>query len=283
MRKRYPAVAGTFYEASKDKLISRIEWAFKHPFGPGDLPKISSSRDPKVKLFISPHAGYIYSGPVASHVYYKIASGGNPGVFIIAGPNHTGMGSLVATTLDVVWETPLGSIEVDREFAREIMRNSNYLDDDLTAHYSEHSVEVQIPFLQYIFGRHFKIIPIVIMLQRPEVAKDLAKAIIEASNRLGRDFVYIASSDWTHYEPHEIAYRKDMEALKYVENLDLENFYKYIESTGHTACGIGPIMLFIELAKRLGFSKGQILKYATSGDVTGEKDWVVGYAAVTAV
>ncbi|MGC9009179.1 MAG: AmmeMemoRadiSam system protein B [Sulfolobales archaeon] len=283
MRKRYPAVAGTFYEASKDKLIQRIEWAFKHPIGVGRLPETSQIRDSRVKLFISPHAGYMYSGPVASHTYYRIAQGGLPETVIIAGPNHTGMGSLVATTLDVVWSTPLGDLEVDKEFAKEIMRNSSYLDDDLTAHYSEHSIEVQLPFLQYIFGNRFKIIPIVIMLQRPEVARDLAQAIIRASEKLGRDFIYIASTDWTHYEPHEIAYKKDNEALKYVENLDTEGFYSYLERTNHTACGPGPTMIFIELAKLLRFQKAIVLKYATSGDVTGEKDWVVGYASVTAV
>lgn len=282
MRKRYPVAAGTFYEASREGLLKRIEWAFRHPIGVGTVPSVSTSRDPRARLFIAPHAGYIYSGPVASHTYYRIALGGNPGTFIIAGPNHTGMGSLVATTLDVVWETPLGPVEVDREFAREIMRNSSYLDDDLSAHYNEHSVEVQIPFLQYLFGQSFRIVPIVIMLQKPEVSRDLARAILRASERLGRDFVYIASTDWTHYEPHDIAYKKDMEALGYVERLDLDGFYRYIESTGHTACGPGPTMIFIELARGLGFSRAEILKYATSGDVTGEKDWVVGYASVTA-
>lgn len=283
MRRRYPAVAGAFYDASKEKLVQRIEWAFKHPIGVGRLPEVSANRDVRIKLFIAPHAGYMYSGPVASHTYYRAAQGGVPQTIIIAGPNHTGMGSLVATTLDTIWQTPLGELQVDTEFAREIMRNSSYLDDDLTAHYSEHSVEVQLPFLQYIYGDRFKIVPIVIMLQRPEVAKDLAKAIVSASEKLGRDFIYIASTDWTHYEPHEVAYKKDLEALKYVENLDTEGFYKYLERTDHTACGPGPTMIFIELARLLKFEKALVLKYATSGDVTGEKSWVVGYASVTAI
>ncbi|MEZ0290443.1 MAG: AmmeMemoRadiSam system protein B [Sulfolobales archaeon] len=283
MKKRYPAVAGSFYDGSRDRLLKRIEWAYTHPLGVGRLPSVSETRDPRVKLFIAPHAGYVYSGPIASHTYYRIASGGRPQTAIIAGPNHTGMGSLVATTLNAVWETPLGSLEVDSEFAREIMRESSYLDDDMTAHYMEHSVEVQLPFLQHLFGEDIKIIPIVIMLQRPEVARDLAKAIVSAANKLNRDFIYVASSDWTHYEPYDTAYKKDLQALEYVKKLDLEGFYGYIEKTDHTVCGPGPVMLFIELARLLSFTKAEVLKYATSGDVTGEKDAVVGYAAVTAV
>ncbi|MEM0043425.1 MAG: AmmeMemoRadiSam system protein B [Sulfolobales archaeon] len=283
MRKRYPAVAGSFYESSRDRLLRRIEWAYTHPLGVGKLPVVAEKRDPRSRLFIAPHAGYMYSGPVASHTYYRIAGGGTPQVAIIAGPNHTGMGSLVATSLNYVWETPLGSLEVDNEFAKEIIRESSYLDDDISAHYMEHSVEVQLPFLQHLFGDYIKIVPIVIMLQKPDVAKDLAKAIVKAHEKTGRDFIYIASSDWTHYESYEEAYAKDSEALKFVQNLDLEGFYSYIERVGHTACGPGPVMIFIELARLMGFTRAEVLKYATSGDVTGERDMVVGYASVTAV
>lgn len=282
MRKRRPAVAGYFYEAEREKLLERIEWAYRHRLGPGDLPRPSSSRDPSARLFIAPHAGYMYSGPVASHTYHRIALSGNPGVFVIAGPNHSGMGSLVATTIEQVWSTPLGEVEVDTELAKAIARSSRYLDIDDTPHEGEHSIEVQIPFLQHLFGGSFKIVPIALALQTPDVARDLARAIAKASQELGRDLVFIASTDWTHYEPHERAVEKDLEALDHVKRLDLEGFHRYLVERNLTACGPGPTMIFIELARIWGYRGARILKYATSGDVTGERSWVVGYASAVA-
>lgn len=282
MRRRYPAVAGYFYEASREDLVRRIEWSYQHQLGVGRLPVRGSQRDRSRRLFIAPHAGYMYSGPVASHTYYNISLAGNPGVFIIAGPNHSGLGSLVATVIDYVWETPLGEVEVDSELAKAIVRNSSYLDIDDIPHESEHSIEVQIPFLQHIFGNDFKIVPIAMAMQTLEAARDLANAIARAVETLGRDVIYIASTDWTHYEPHDIAVKKDQEALSYVENLDPEGFYRYIEEMNVTACGPGPTMVFMYLARLWGYRRARILKYATSGDVTGEKSWVVGYASAMA-
>ncbi|MEM4969809.1 MAG: AmmeMemoRadiSam system protein B [Sulfolobales archaeon] len=283
MKRRYPAVAGYFYEAKKDDLIRRIEWCYLHPLGVGKLPIRGAQRDRGRRLFIAPHAGYMYSGPVASHTYYHISEAGNPGVFIIAGPNHSGLGSLVATVVDYVWETPLGEVEIDSELAKAIARNSNYLDIDDIPHESEHSIEVQIPFLQYIFGDNFKIVPIAMAMQTIEVARDIANAIAKAVDALGRDVIYIASTDWTHYEPHEISVKKDLGALSYVEKLDVEGFYRYIIENNVSACGPGPTMVFIYLAKIWGYRGARIYKYATSGDVTGEKSWVVGYASAEAI
>jgi len=283
LKRRYQAVAGYFYEAKKEDLIRRIEWCYLHPLGVGKIPVRGAQRDRSKRLFIAPHAGYMYSGPVASHTYYHISEAGNPGVFIIAGPNHSGLGSLVATVVDYVWETPLGEVEIDSELAKAIARNSSYLDIDDIPHESEHSIEVQIPFLQHIFGNNFKIVPIAMAMQTIEVAKDIANAIAEAIKTLERDVIYIASTDWNHYEPHEISVRKDLGALSYVEKLDAEGFYRYIVKNNVSACGPGPTMVFIYLAKIWGYRGAKILKYATSGDVTGEKSWVVGYASSMAI
>ncbi len=283
MKRRYPAVAGYFYEARKEDLIRRIEWCYLHPLGVGKLPVKGAQRDRSKRLFIAPHAGYMYSGPVASHTYYHISEAGNPGVFIIAGPNHSGLGSLVATVVDYVWETPLGEVEIDSELAKAITRNSSYLDIDDIPHESEHSIEVQIPFLQHIFGNNFKIVPIAMAMQTIEVARDIANAIAKAVEALGRDVIYIASTDWNHYEPHEISVKKDLGALSYVEKLDAEGFYRYIVENNVSVCGPGPTIVFIYLAKIWGYRGAKILKYATSGDVTGEKSWVVGYASSIAI
>ncbi len=285
MKIRHPAVAGYFYESDRNDLVKRIEWCFLHPIGIGKLPAREGSVEEGYvsSVFLAPHAGYMYSGPVASHTYYNVYLSGAPETIVIAGPNHTGMGSLVATMIDASWETPLGRVEVDSELAREIVRESSYLDINDEAHMNEHSVEVQLPFLQYLFGDRFRFVPIVLMIQNPAVSEDLAKAIYNAANKLGRGIIYIASSDWTHYEPHDSAVKKDLSALEYVAKMDPESFYSYIEANNVTACGPGPVMIMMYLAKLMGYSKIKILKYATSGDVTGDKSWVVGYASAVAV
>jgi AmmeMemoRadiSam system protein B len=279
MVNRKAVFAGQFYEADPEKLKDRIEWCFKHPLGPGSIPTPSSVRSKTSVGFISPHAGYVYSGPIAAHTYYYLAKEGRPDTFIILGPNHTGMGAAVAIWPDGVWETPLGRIEIDKELASEISENSNFAKLDTVAHSEEHSIEVQLPFLQYIFNG-FKIVPISMLYQSPETAKDLADAILKAVEDLQRDIIIIASTDMSHYEPHELAVKKDREALEKIVALDPEGLYSTVIERNITMCGVGPVMTLLYVARRLGSSKGEILKYATSGDVTGEMSWVVGYASV---
>lgn len=278
--RRRPAVAGYFYPGEPGELRKMIEWAFKHPLGPGSLPEVSGSRRRASVGFVAPHAGYMYSGPVAAHVYHRLALEGPPDTVVIAGPNHTGAGSLVSIYKEGVWETPLGAVEVDSELARAMILNSRFLDPDEKAHLYEHSVEVQVPFLQYIFGNRVKIVPVVILHQTLEVAEDLARAVKKAAEETGKDVVFIASSDFTHYEPHESATRKDAVALDAIRRLDPEALFASIEKYGISMCGPGPVATLLYLARLEGAREAEILKYATSGDVTGEKSWVVGYAAV---
>jgi len=149
---RKPAVAGYFYEAHRDKLIEQIEWSIRHPLGPGQLIKQPREGFRSVPIVIVPHAGYIYSGPIAAMSFAEIYRFHNPRTFIIVGPNHYGVGSPVAIYPDGVWETPLGSLEVDSEVAKELMNKVKYLEPDVYAFSQEHSLEVQLPFIQYIFG-----------------------------------------------------------------------------------------------------------------------------------
>lgn len=276
---RYPVVAGYFYESDPTQLINQIEWAFQHPLGPGSLPKVSSERVRKSIGFISPHAGYVYSGPIAAHSYHKLAEEGKPEVFVIAGPNHTGRGTALSVMTEGTWVTPLGEVPIDTEFAKAIVRESEYASPDIEAHMEEHSVEVQIPFLQYLF-KNIKIVPIVMMLQTTRVAEDLAKAIEVVAEKLGRDYVFIASTDFTHYEPHEIAVRKDALAIERIINIDPEGLYNVIEKYNISMCGPGPVMTLLYIAKRRGVSRAEKLAYATSGDVSGDKSLVVGYASI---
>ena len=277
---RHPSVAGLFYAADPSSLKSQIEEVFMHRLGPGSLPHLSAERRKESIGFVAPHAGYMYSGPIAAHVYHRIASEGKPDVFVIIGPNHTGYGTLVSVMAEGEWLTPLGKVPIESKLAIEITKESTYADIDEKAHIYEHSVEVQLPFLQYIYGENFSFVPIVMLSQEPAVARDLANAIHEASEKLGRDIVVIASSDFTHYEPHDIAVSKDKIAIDAIIELDPEKLHAVVEKYGISMCGPGPVMTLLYLGKKLGSTRAELLAYATSGDVTGDKSSVVGYAAI---
>ncbi|MEM0453317.1 MAG: AmmeMemoRadiSam system protein B [Sulfolobales archaeon] len=276
--KRAPVVAGSFYESSQNKLLDRIKWCFTHELGPGRLPEVGV-RSKESFGYVVPHAGYMFSGPVAAHTYYRVAKEGRPETFVILGPNHTGIGTAVSVYDKGLWSTPLGDVEIDSELALEVLKHSNYVDVNYDAHKFEHSIEVQLPFLQYLF-KDFKIVPIVIAYQVPEIAKDLAKSLVNASSKLGRDIVVLASSDMSHYEPQSIAYEKDREVLDCVIRLMPEDMFEVVNEKNVSMCGVGPVMTLLYYARLLGGSGGEVLKYATSGDVTGDLDAVVGYASV---
>ncbi len=275
---RDPVVAGQFYEGNKDDLIKRLEWCFKHPLGPGKLPQERGEGFGQIISAQVPHAGYIYSGPAAAHTYYALSQQEKPDTVIILGPNHTGLGMPVALYAKGAWKTPLGVLEVDEEFSSLLLK-SDIIQEDYLAHSSEHSIEVQLPFLQYIYGSDIKIVPIAMMDQRYETAKRVAEVIINAMNVSNKRVLILASSDMTHYEPHDIAREKDLEVLQLIENLEIEMFYNYIIRENLTMCGYGPVMVAMVVSKYFG-GTGLLLKYYTSGDITGDKSWVVGYASV---
>ncbi len=277
--KRYPAVAGMFYEADPSRLVSQIEWCFTHPLGPGKLPSKEHGTERTSIGFVVPHAGYMYSGPIAAHAYYHLSKEKAPDTFVILGPNHTGLGTPVSVMVKGSWVTPLGEAVIDEELAFHIVREASTADMDDRAHTFEHSIEVQLPFLQYVFGE-VKFVPIVIMLQTIEVARDLAEGILQAADRLGRDVVILASSDMTHYEPYERAKKKDALAIRMIEAVDPEGLFKVIEENDITMCGPGPVMTLLYVARLLGAKRAELLAYATSGDVTGDKSAVVGYASI---
>ena len=274
---RKPAVAGAFYESDPDFLDERIKWCFEHKLGPGKIPdEIGNER--KIKGVVAPHAGYMYSGPVAAHSYYEIAKDGFPETFVILCPNHTGLGSGVSTMIEGEWETPLGAVRIDDEFA-EKLATTDIIDPNPEAHLQEHSCEVQIPFLQY-FNRDFKIVPICMWMQDLDTAYEVGISISKAAEELGTDVLVIASSDFTHYEPQDVAFQKDMEVLDAIEAMDEKLMIRRVSDLNVTMCGYGPVASTIVAAKELGASNGEIIKYATSGDITGDYYSVVGYASV---
>ena len=283
MKKRLPAHAGTFYPAGRDDLVRSIEDSFTHPLGPGKIPRpgLEAGEGGAGAIgYVVPHAGYMYSGPVAAHAYYDMALSEKPEAVVIVGPNHTMLGLNASVYKEGYWETPLGLVEVDSELSKLIVSYSRFFAFDDTAHMYEHSVEVQVPFLQYIYGEGLRIIPVVIGLQTLEVARDLASAVYKVYEEHGARILYLASTDFNHYESHEVTVKKDLIAIEKILDLDAEALYRVVESVPVTMCGPAPTASLIYLAREAGVSKPVLLKHATSGDVTGEKGWTVGYASI---
>ncbi|MDH5482757.1 MAG: AmmeMemoRadiSam system protein B [Candidatus Bathyarchaeota archaeon] len=275
---RRPTQAGTFYQGNTESLRRQIENCFLHEFGPGKIPKVTKAGPRQVIGLVCPHAGYMFSGPVAAHAYYKLAVDGKPNVVVILGPNHMGYGSALAVMTEGLWRTPLGDVEVDGEIANRIVHESRIVDVDETAHRFEHSIEVQLPFLQYLFGSQFRIVPLCFLMQDLSSAKEVGQAV--AKVLAGKDAVIIASSDMTHYEPQESAARKDRLALEAVEAMDEAKFFLTVEEHQISACGYGPIATLVSAAKFLNAKEAKLLCYKTSGNITGDYSSVVGYAAV---
>jgi AmmeMemoRadiSam system protein B len=275
---RKPAVAGSFYPGSFTGLQSQIEDCFRHPLGPGALPGEGKTAERHILGLVSPHAGYIYSGPVAAHGFFRIAAEKKPQTVVIVGPNHRGLGAMVAVGREGTWQTPLGSVDLDVEVGEAIISAGHWAKWDDLAHSMEHSLEVQVPFLQYLYGSEFKIVPIAMLRQELEIAQDLGGAIAAALK--GKEGLIIASSDFSHYESQSSASRKDRLALEAILNLDPARLEETVNSHNISMCGPGPVMAMITACQELGAKKASLLRYATSGDVTGDYSQVVGYASV---
>lgn len=259
---RRPAVAGQFYPGTDRSLRAMLD-------------ELAPKRAPaKVKALgvVSPHAGYVYSGGVAAETYASIEPAPT---FVILGPNHHMYGSAVAlSTQD--WVTPLGTVEVDRDFVS--LLTPGIIDFDETAHRHEHSLEVQVPFLQYFF-KGFKIVPIAIGLQDYDTVREVAGELSDAIRRYDKDVVVIASSDFTHYEDVDVARKKDAALIAAIERLDVPGFYDEVARLDATCCGYGPIGATMLISKDCGAKQGKLVRYATSGDITGDRE-VVGYAGI---
>ena len=211
---RNPVVAGQFYPGTASQLKAMIE----------QLVDEKAAKEEVIGL-VSPHAGYIYSGPVAGAVFSRIKF---KDTFIIMGPNHTGMGEPLSIMTEGIWKTPLGEVEIDTELAKKLLSISNYLQEDHVAHLQEHSIEVQIPFLQY-FKSDIKIVPIVLAYSSGDTYKEIGREIAQAVKELNREVVIIASSDMTHYEPQESAQRKDNQAIEAILDLNEDELLRRVE------------------------------------------------------
>ena len=271
---REPVVAGQFYPGRKEDLEKMIKSCYEHKYGPGNQ-LIESSE--KIFGIVCPHAGYVYSGPTACHSYKSISSQ-NPELVIIIGPNHFGIGKNAATMIDAKWQTPLGMVQVDSESAQEVVEKSEIIEIDNYSHSQDHSLEVQIPMLQSMLSKEFQILPIILLAQNIETAKDVGYAVSEIAKK--KNSIIVASSDFTHYEENSFAHLQDKALIEPILEMDVERFYRVLKEKRVTACGFGAIASTMIACKNLGATKGELLSYATSGDVSGDTESVVGYGAI---
>ena len=264
---RKPAVAGRFYPSSALELTNQIE---------SFLSK-KADKTPAIGCML-PHAGYIYSGRVAVETVSRIDI---PDRIIIIGPNHTGEGAQFSLQTEGAWLTPFGEIKINSEFAKTLLDNSEYLEEDSKAHIYEHSLEVELPILQY-FKKTFEIVPICILSDDIEILKKIGVSIANTirESGLASSWLIVASSDMTHYEPQGLAEKKDKEAIKAIIALDADRLTEKVSDLNITMCGYAPVSIMLTAAKILGAKKGELVKYVTSGDVTLDKTSVVGYAGV---
>ena len=271
---REPVVAGQFYPGTKKELEDRIRDCMEHKYGPGNE-QIPS--DKRIYGIISPHAGYVFSGPIACHSYKAISSS-NPELVIIVGPNHFGIGVDVATVTDVQWKTPLGIVDVDSESAREIVKVSKFVEIDEYSHSQDHSLEVQLPMLQSMLQNKFQIVPIILRSQSLDTATDVGSAVSKIAKK--KNTMIVASSDFTHYEENSFAHSQDKALIESILEMNVKKFYDVLQEKRVTACGYGAMASVMVACKNLGATKGKLLSYATSGDVKGDKSSVVGYGSI---
>lgn len=263
---REPVVSGYFYPSGKAHLLRMLE-------------NFIDRNSPKEKIIacVSPHAGYIYSGKTAGLTYSKIEI---PETVIILGPNHTGYGEPYSVSDHDKWSTPLGEIEVDKELVNILVENSRYLQKDKIAHVREHSIEVQIPFLQFL-RRDVKIVAITLMGHVDNPAwYEIGETIAEVIKKIKKDCLIVASSDMTHYEPHKVAEEKDNYVIEAICNLDEDEVIRRIEEKEVSMCGYSGVIVSIVASKLLGAKKGELVDYTTSAETSRDYSEVVGYAGI---
>ncbi|MGC9318945.1 MAG: AmmeMemoRadiSam system protein B [Armatimonadota bacterium] len=275
---RRPAVAGQFYAGTSTELTRQIEECFTHRLGPGSLPEVSDDGPRRIVGVISPHAGYVFSGPTAAHGYDALAADGRPDVFVIVGLNHGRGGISSAVQTGGAWETPLGTVPIAEEVAAEIAGRLPDFSFDPQDMAMEHSIEVQLPFLQYLYEEHLVFVPVMMSSQDLDSARAVGRALAKALD--GLDAVIVASTDMTHYEQASSAKRKDNILIQRIEALDAEGLIAERESRGITMCGAGPVAATIIAATAMGATEVQSLAYSTSGDVMPAEEVVGYYSAV---
>ena len=263
---RPPVVANRFYPGSTAVLRSTIAEM---------VPDIVAEEKTKALAVISPHAGYVYSGSVAAETMAKVEV---PDTVVILGPNHHGRGAPLALGRED-WQMPMGDVEVDQELADQILQISEVITEDEDAQEYEHSLEVQVPFLQF-FNPEVRIVPIVVSHVSYAVCQQAARDLARAIRESGRNVLLVASTDMTHYESRRSAEQKDTMALAEIQAMNPKGLYETVVNNRISMCGIMPTTITLLTAMELGAEKADLVRYTDSGAVSGDTDQVVGYAGL---
>lgn len=262
---RRPAVAGRFYPARPQELTRDLERYIE---------RVSSPE--RAVGCVVPHAGIMYSGHVAGAVYGRLEPAAS---YIILCPNHTGAGRPLAIMSAGDWETPLGDVPIDSPLAEALKRACPALEEDAEAHRFEHSLEVQLPFLQHL-QRNFRFVPIAVGVGRYEPLAELGRALARVVALAAPRPLLVASSDLNHYEPDGVNRLKDRQAIDQILALDPRGLYDTVHRERISMCGYGPTVAVLTAARELGARQAELVRYATSGDITGDRSAVVGYAGI---
>jgi MEMO1 family protein len=275
---RSPSFAGSYYPKDKCDLISLLDFCFKESiFAPKKNQKIKN----KIFGMIVPHGAYIFSGAISANAFFEITSR-NIDTFILIGPDHKGIGKRISVISEGYWQTPLGDILIDNTITSDLKKSCDFIEEDERAHQIEHSLELQLPFIQYSRRNSFTIVPLLLREQDLHTSILLGNLLAKFISR--KNAIIIASSCLNHYESNLTTYQKDFQMIKSIENLDIESFYQTIVDLNISVCGYGAIASLMRAVQLLGSKKGILLKYATSGDViSDDKNTVVGYAAIAFV
>ena len=271
---REPAVAGQFYPSDGDSLLREIEAAYRSPLGPGALPVVNPSGPRRIVGVVAPHAGYAYSGHVAATSYAALAVDGRPATVIVLGFTHRSRLTGGALQTSGAWRTPLGEAVIDEPLGSAIAILLPEMVDSVAALSGEHSLEVQLPFLQHLYGDALRFVPVMMDDQSLEAARRVGGAL--ASAAAGRDVVIVVSTDMSHYVSAPVARRHDLYLAEFIRTLDGESLIREARRQGITMCGTGPTAAMIFVARALGATHGEILAYHHSGEVTPMSE-VVGY------
>jgi len=270
---RRAIVAGAFYEGERGRLEKQLKECFEG---------ITREQNENVLGAVVPHAGYLYSGRVSGAVYSRITI---PETFIIIGPNHYGLGKKFAVMKEGIWRTPIGDVKIDSILAKEILSNSKFLEEDCTAHSREHSIELQLPFLQYL-SKDFQFVPIVTIGHETRICEDIGNSIAKSIQKINKEVMIIASSDLTLYEPEDIANRKDKEILSAIFELNGKELIRKAKELNLAPLGgqyghsFIPAAIMLIACKALGAKEVELVRYMTSGDVIKDYTTVVSYAGI---
>ena len=264
---RSPAVANQFYPGNPATLSETLDSL---------IPSVPETEKQTALAVVSPHAGYIYSGAVAGETFARVRL---PKDVIILGPNHHGYGAMVGLMAEGAWQMPLGDVAINSELAKSVQRHSDLVETDEVAHRFEHSLEVQVPFLQYL-QKDLTITPLVISHISLENCEKLGRQLAAGIKQYNKPVLMVASSDMTHYESRFSASSKDKQAIDQILDLDPAGLYRTVVQKGITMCGVIPTTVALMAALELGAKKAELVRYTDSGEASGDTRQVVGYAGI---